>query len=804
MPALGFGAVAGGSVSADSSSAPVGVLVNSYSEEAVIYEFSYTTGTGDYALAGGWSTHLPLSARYPGGATGITYYVKDGSTGAGSQFEVGIGDYDAGGKTLSRLSILASSNNNQLVDWSGRTRLLVRPLVQAIPLCPTPPTIGQVLTWNGTEWCPATPATPSGGGSNCWTVRSKTFLAYTMNSLMGYIISGGTGYRASDLVNNFGDLVFPVGGMIGTNVPSPYGRSAMLSVLGASGGAVTDLSSSDAADVAAGGWYIYPPANPVSQLSSTGPGTGLLFDIRTDGNGWERVAWSNVLMSSDGRFIYGSGGLAIIDPVTGQRNSVIPIIRSVDGGLTWTLDTPFKFLTPDLSVDAMDCASDDLSIIIGRGAGFMDSMGNSAGSALLYSEDSGRAFTLLPVLDDPDLDPSFGNVACSSDGRFVMFSAINDSGTVIYTGTVTEDGTVRSVTVDEPGKGYLVGDQVTMVALAATTPVTVTISGVTVADVRNVSVVSGGSGNSPGLPQFKTSDGTGQKPILFGSVNNSGVVTSIPLIATPGMLKSNLSSPEPMLSIGGGSGVEFAFSLSAAEVTIDSGAFTAPDFSANPFYQASTTGAGIGASFNLGFAQVTSWDHALVDTSGGGDFGFVTLVVAMSSNGTVRVAADNQQTPLDLPGSYLGLFYFNGSSWASATLVGGVAGDQVDWLSIACSSDGSLVVAVPAGGYLLASSDGGASYSSVVSAGDNGWRGPVAISADGSVIAARTNDAVIFSLDRGSTWTAIPGSDPYGWDSLALSADGKRLATATARIHGFAEEASLTVLELPCSASDPA
>jgi hypothetical protein len=62
--------------------------------------------------------------------------VKDGSSGVGAQFEISVGDYDVGAKTLTRTSILASSNGDAAVNWSGRTRLLIRLLIEVIPPAP--------------------------------------------------------------------------------------------------------------------------------------------------------------------------------------------------------------------------------------------------------------------------------------------------------------------------------------------------------------------------------------------------------------------------------------------------------------------------------------------------------------------------------------------------------------------------------------------------------------------------------------------------------------------------------------------
>ncbi len=131
-------------------------LTQGFSDESPILEYSYTAGLGPYILAGAWSTHLPFSAHYMTGSS-VIYRVTDGSSADGSQFEIATGIYDATAKTLTRISILASSSAGAPVNWSGRTRLLVRPLLSALPLCATPPTNGQILVWDAAhnEYCPA-------------------------------------------------------------------------------------------------------------------------------------------------------------------------------------------------------------------------------------------------------------------------------------------------------------------------------------------------------------------------------------------------------------------------------------------------------------------------------------------------------------------------------------------------------------------------------------------------------------------------------------------------------------------------
>lgn len=152
------------------------------SYDAVIFEYSYTVGIGTYTLAGAFSGCLPFSVspEFAGGATG-TYHVTNGSPGVASDSEIATGVYNPGAKTLTRASIVASTNGGAPVNWSGRTRLLIRALVPGgggagLPLCATPATDGQDLVWDGVnnDWCPdqrviGRPAAPASGNPGALT-----------------------------------------------------------------------------------------------------------------------------------------------------------------------------------------------------------------------------------------------------------------------------------------------------------------------------------------------------------------------------------------------------------------------------------------------------------------------------------------------------------------------------------------------------------------------------------------------------------------------------------------------------------
>lgn len=82
-----------------------------------VKETTTTTGTGTVTLAGAVTGFQSFSAI---GNGNTTYYVIAGQTGG--EWEVGLGTYTAAGTTLSRDTVLASSNAGALVNFSAGTK----------------------------------------------------------------------------------------------------------------------------------------------------------------------------------------------------------------------------------------------------------------------------------------------------------------------------------------------------------------------------------------------------------------------------------------------------------------------------------------------------------------------------------------------------------------------------------------------------------------------------------------------------------------------------------------------------------
>lgn len=115
---------------------------------ASISQLTTTSGLGPYTLGMPIRDRLPINAAYTSGET-FRYQVTDES---GTQ-EVSEGVFTAP-DTLTRATFVVSSTGS-FIDWPSTGQRIVTPIVR-FPICDTVPTIGQVLAWNGIEWCPIT------------------------------------------------------------------------------------------------------------------------------------------------------------------------------------------------------------------------------------------------------------------------------------------------------------------------------------------------------------------------------------------------------------------------------------------------------------------------------------------------------------------------------------------------------------------------------------------------------------------------------------------------------------------------
>jgi hypothetical protein len=146
-----------------------------------VQETTTTTGTGTVTLAGAVSGFQSFAAV---GNANTTYYTIAGQTT--SEWEVGIGTYTSSGTTLSRDTILASSNAGSAVSFSAGTKnvFVTYPASRSVYVN------GTTITPTNSGILPV-----ANGGTNASTASITAF-----NNITGYTASGATGTTSTNLV----------------------------------------------------------------------------------------------------------------------------------------------------------------------------------------------------------------------------------------------------------------------------------------------------------------------------------------------------------------------------------------------------------------------------------------------------------------------------------------------------------------------------------------------------------------------------------------------------------------------------
>jgi hypothetical protein len=157
-----------------------------------VKETTTTTGTGTITLAGAATGFQSFAAV---GNSNTTYYTIAGQTG--SEWEVGIGTYTSSGTTLSRDTVISSSNSGSLVTFSAGTK----DVFVTYPAGRSVYANGAVLTASNSAVLPV-----ASGGTNASSAGITAF-----NNITGYTASGATGTTSTNLVfSTSPTLVTPV------------------------------------------------------------------------------------------------------------------------------------------------------------------------------------------------------------------------------------------------------------------------------------------------------------------------------------------------------------------------------------------------------------------------------------------------------------------------------------------------------------------------------------------------------------------------------------------------------------------
>ena len=169
-----------------------------------VKETTTTTGTGTVTLAGASAGYQSFAAI---GNGNTTYYTISGQTT--SEWEVGIGTYTSVGTTLSRTTVLSSSNGGSLVTFSSGTKdvFVTYPSSRSIYAD------GAVLTATNSSVLPV-----SSGGTG---VTTSTGSGSTVLSTSPTLVTPALGTPSSGTVTNLtGTASININGTVGATTPA--------------------------------------------------------------------------------------------------------------------------------------------------------------------------------------------------------------------------------------------------------------------------------------------------------------------------------------------------------------------------------------------------------------------------------------------------------------------------------------------------------------------------------------------------------------------------------------------------------
>lgn len=173
--------------------------------------------------------------------------------------------------------------------------------LQGTPICVNTPTTGQVLEFNGSEWCPATPAVSglSSVTDGTTTVSPATSMTVPAHSL-------------TDLGGGDAELGY---------LTNTYGAQDVLHTVGSSGSAQTLPATANVHDITLSANCTFTLPTLVS-----GTGSAITLILRQDGTGGRTVTWPGSVS-----WISGTA------PTLKTAPSAVDVITlfTVDGGTTW-------------------------------------------------------------------------------------------------------------------------------------------------------------------------------------------------------------------------------------------------------------------------------------------------------------------------------------------------------------------------------------------------------------------------------------------------------------------------------------
>jgi hypothetical protein len=285
-----------------------------------VQETTTTTGTGTLTLGGAVTGYQSFSAI---GNANTTYYAIYAN--GGSEWEVGIGTYTASGTTLSRTTVLSSSNSGSLVSFSAGTKNV---------WCDYPAAKAVYYDLNGN----ITTNSLFEGFSNVAATGTTTVL--TVTSVPNYVVtgSGGQTYQLPDATTlpNGVNFTFNNNQSSGTIVVKNNSSTTIATIQ--SGGLVDVSLLSNS--IAAGTWDVHnlAPSN-VSWSTNTLDYPGSITSATWNGNtvAYNRGGTGQSSAFVAGGIVYGSTTSALAVTSIGTSGQVLTSAGA--GTPTWTTPT---------------------------------------------------------------------------------------------------------------------------------------------------------------------------------------------------------------------------------------------------------------------------------------------------------------------------------------------------------------------------------------------------------------------------------------------------------------------------------
>jgi hypothetical protein len=273
-----------------------------------VKETTTTTGTGTVTLAGAATGYQSFSAI---GNANTTYYTI--SSPGVNEWEVGIGTYTSSGTTLSRDTILASSNSGSAVNFSAGTKdvYVVYPAGKAI-----------YLDASGNSVALGTPASTT-TLTNCTGLPISTGVSGLGTGVATFLATPSSANLASAVTDETGSglLVFGTSPTM-SNITLSAGTASLAPVVMTSG---TNLSSAAAGAIEYDGVAFYTTGNTTSGRGFTP--TTQYFRLTSDGSAITTIA----------NFFGATSGSTLVANAFYEFEAVVYLLKTTAGTVTFTM-----------------------------------------------------------------------------------------------------------------------------------------------------------------------------------------------------------------------------------------------------------------------------------------------------------------------------------------------------------------------------------------------------------------------------------------------------------------------------------